>query len=30
MNVEPGPDGKPTFWRVAARQNDGIDYWDGE
>ena len=30
MNVEPGPDGKPTFWRVAARQSDGIDYWDGE
>jgi uncharacterized cupin superfamily protein len=30
MNVEPGPDGKPTFWRHAARETDGVDYWDGE
>jgi hypothetical protein len=30
MNVEPGADGKPRFWRHAAREKDGIDYWDGE
>jgi uncharacterized cupin superfamily protein len=30
MNVEPGPDGKPKFWRHAARDKDGRDYWDGE
>ncbi|MBX9846522.1 MAG: cupin domain-containing protein [Xanthobacteraceae bacterium] len=30
MNVEPGPDGKPRLWRHAARDKDGLDYWDGE
>jgi hypothetical protein len=30
MNVEPGPDGKPKFWRHVARDKDGRDYWDGE
>ena len=30
MNVESGPDGKPRFWRHAAREKDGVDYWDGE
>jgi uncharacterized cupin superfamily protein len=30
MTVEPGPDGKPKFWRFAARDGDSLDYWDGE
>ncbi len=30
MNVELGPDGKARFWRHAARDKDGVDYWDGE
>ena len=29
-NVEPGADGKPAFWRHAAREKDGVDYRDGE
>lgn len=30
FSVEPDADGKPKFWRHAARDKDGLDYWDGE
>jgi hypothetical protein len=28
--MQPGPDGKPKFWRFAAREAMGLDYFDGE
>jgi len=30
MTMQPGPDGKPRFWRFAARDGMGLDYFDGE
>jgi uncharacterized cupin superfamily protein len=30
MTMQPGPDGKPKFWRFAAREAMGLDYFDGE
>jgi hypothetical protein len=30
MTMQPGPDGKPNFWRFAARQDMGLDYFEGE
>jgi len=30
MTVQPGPDGKPKFWRFAARDGMDLDYFDGE
>ena len=30
MTFESGPDGKPKFWRFAARDDHSVDYWDGE
>ena len=30
MTVGPGPDGKPKFWRFAARDGTGLNYFDGE
>ena len=30
MTMQPGPDGKPKFWRFAAREGMGLDYFDGE
>src|SRR5712671_6225812 len=30
MTMQSGPDGKPKFWRFAARDGMGIDYFDGE
>jgi len=30
MAMRPGPDGKPKFWRFAARDGMGVDYFDGE
>ena len=30
MTVAPGPDGKPKFWRFAARDGTGLNYFDGE
>ena len=30
MTMQPGSDGKPKFWRFAAREELGIDYFDGE
>ena len=30
MTVAPGPDGKPRFWRFAARDGTGLNYYDGE
>jgi uncharacterized cupin superfamily protein len=30
MTMRPGPDGKPKFWRFAAREGMGVDYFDGE
>ncbi len=30
MQVQAGPDGKPKFWRFAARDGTGLNYFDGE
>ena len=30
MTFDSGPGGQPKFWRFAAREGDGVDYWDGE
>ena len=30
MTMQPGPDGKPKFWRFAARDGTGLNYFDGE
>ena len=30
MTMKPGPDGKPEFWRHAAGDGTGLDYYDGE
>src|SRR6266704_2971798 len=28
ITFELGPDGKPKFWRFAAREDAGLDYYD--
>jgi uncharacterized cupin superfamily protein len=30
MTMQPGPGGKPKFWRFAGREGMGLDYFDGE
>ena len=30
MAADSGPDGQSKLWRFAARESDGLDYWDGE
>jgi len=30
MQVQPGPDGKPKFWRFVGRDGTGLNYFDGE
>ncbi len=30
MTMQPGPDGKPKFWRFVARDGMSLDYFDGE
>jgi len=29
MAMQPGPDGKPKFWRFVARDGTGLNYFDG-
>jgi uncharacterized cupin superfamily protein len=30
MTMQPGPDGKPRFWRHVARAGNSLNYFDGE
>ena len=30
MTMQPGPDGKPKFWRFVARDDMSLNYFDGE
>jgi hypothetical protein len=30
MAMQPGPDGKPKFWRFVARDGTGLNYFDGD
>lgn len=30
MTVQPGPDGKPKFWRFVSREDQSLTYFEGE